>query len=91
MLSREGEKWAIAGGGREVKGRVFLKWVEGSVMHADGNDYREWRIDSVGEKRRRFLIRSEREVASCGNMESSSRTAALRVWLVDPRGSQRPF
>ena len=37
-----------------MKERVFLKWVENSIMHADGNDYCEWSIDNVREKRGGF-------------------------------------
>ena len=73
-----------------MKERVFLKWVENSIMHADGNDYSEWSIDNVREKRE-ILVRSERAVASLDNMESSFRIAVLRVWSVDPLGVSEAF
>ena len=59
-------------------------------MHADGNDYSEWSIDNVREKRE-ILVRSERAVASLDNMESSFRIAVLRVWSVDPLGVSEAF
>lgn len=75
-----------------MKERVFLKWVENSIMHADGNDYCEWSIDNVREKRGGILVHSERAGASFDNMESSFRIAVLRVWSVDPGGaSLRPL
>lgn len=59
-------------------------------MHADGNDYSEWSIDNVREKRE-ILVRSERAVASLDNMESSFRIAVLRVWSVDLLGVSEAF
>lgn len=53
-----------------MKERVFIKWVENSVMHADGNEYSEWSTDSVREKRGEILVHSERAVASSDNVES---------------------
>lgn len=74
-----------------MKERVFLKWVENSIMHADGNDYCEWNIDNVREKRGGGFWYILRERRPLDNMESSFRIAVVRAWSVDPGGISEAF
>lgn len=44
----------MAGVGRDVCREHLFKVDTESIMYADGNDGQEWRIDTVGEKKKRF-------------------------------------